>query len=152
MLEHPLNKNAEANKRSREKNHTKHYQDQKDRRNQLKGRLQMLYQSAVKRAKLKDIDFSITCDDLLELWIRQDGKCAVTNMEMSLKAGTREFINDFAVSVDQIIPKGGYTKSNLQLVCRAVNQIKWNRSEESFFFWVEKIYYSLLEGQSAAKL
>lgn len=111
----------------------------------------MLYQSAYDRSKKKNILFEISIEDIIELWVRQEGKCALTKLDMSLEAGSRDFANDFGVSLDQIVPKAGYTKDNIQLVCRAVNQIKWNRSEDSFYFWIEKIYNALSKGQSAGK-
>lgn len=75
--------------------------------------------------------FDITLDYLLELWNKQDHKCAISGIEMTtLKGkGVYYFSN---VTVDRIDSKLGYTKDNIQLVCSWANSAKSNLDSEKF--------------------
>ena len=94
------------------------YSDEK----QLYTVLQKRWFGAKRRAGEHNIPFTITKEDLLELWNKQEGKCAISKIPMTYELDQgRIFTN---VSVDQIEPKKGYTKENIQLICMAVNQLK----------------------------
>lgn len=84
--------------------------------------LQMRFLAARDRAKKKNLPFNITKDYLKKLWDEQNGKCAVSGIEMTYSIC--EGRTPTNVSIDQINPNNGYTKGNIQLVCMAVNQIK----------------------------
>lgn len=84
--------------------------------------LQMRFLCAKERAKKKNLPFDLTKKYLKELWDRQNGKCAVSGIEMTYSLC--EGRTPTNVSIDQINPNNGYTKGNIQLVCMAVNQIK----------------------------
>lgn len=58
-------------------------------------------------------------DELIDLWHRQKGLCAISNMPMA-----HEFKNPCAVSIDRIDSELGYTLNNTQLVCQWVNFAK----------------------------
>ena len=75
--------------------------------------------------------FDLTLDFLLELWKKQDGKCALTGIEMTHKKGkgTHYFSS---LSIDRIDSKLGYVKSNVQLACMWANGAKGTFSIEEF--------------------
>lgn len=112
---------------------------QKDYRITLKGRLVSIYNSAKSRAKKKDIDFTITPEDLLELYHKQDGICAISEMKMNFKTGRRHKANAFIISLDRIDPDKGYTKDNIQYLCWQVNKMKSNLTDNEFKFWIRII-------------
>lgn len=86
--------------------------------------LQERWLAARDRASNKGIPFTITKEDLLELWEQQNGLCNISKIPMTYELDNgRVFTN---VSVDQKNPGQGYTKENVQLVCSAVNQLKSN--------------------------
>lgn len=86
--------------------------------------LQERWFGARDRAANKGIPFTITKEDLLELWEQQNGLCNISKIPMTYELDNgRVFTN---VSVDQKNPGQGYTKKNIQLVCSAVNQLKSN--------------------------
>ena len=86
--------------------------------------LQERWFGARDRATNKGIPFTITKEDLLELWEQQNGLCNISKIPMTYELDNgRVFTN---VSVDQKNPGQGYTKENIQLVCSAVNQLKSN--------------------------
>lgn len=49
------------------------------------------------------------------------------------------------ISVDQINPKAGYTKDNIQLVCWAVNRMKGEMSMDELLYFVNSIHDNLIE-------
>ena len=97
--------------------------------------------SARDRAKKLNIEFNLTLDYIKELWDNQNGKCALSNINMTflLKEG-RVPTN---VSIDRIDRNKGYIKGNIQLVCMACNQIKSDLSETKMYEFCKKIveYY-----------
>ncbi len=65
-----------------------------------------------------------TADDLVALWKKQEGKCAITGLEL---------IPGKTAALDHIIPidKGGNgTIGNVRLVHTDFNRIKWNKTDE----------------------
>lgn len=94
------------------------YSDEK----RLEKILQDRWLSARTRAQNKNRVFDITKEDLMELWNKQEGKCAISKLPMTYTIDNGR--NPYNVSVDQINPSKGYTKDNVQLVCMSVNQLK----------------------------
>lgn len=46
---------------------------------------------------------------------------------------------DTNISIDQILPAGGYTEDNIQLVCYRVNQMKGATSMDELYEWCKRI-------------
>jgi len=64
--------------------------------------------------------------DLVNLWGRQDGRCAITGIEMTCRAERGSFF-PYNVSMDRIIPEwegGTYALDNIHFVCKVANDIK----------------------------
>jgi hypothetical protein len=77
---------------------------------------------------------------LKELWNKQEGKCAISGLNMTYEIFKgRIFTN---VSVDRIDSNKGYTKNNVQLVCMAINQMKSDMSIEELLYFCEHIVYN----------
>ena len=83
--------------------------------------LQARWLAAKSRAIDKSIPFTITKEDLLTVWKAQNGKCAISGLDMTYELGEGRIYTN--VSIDQIMPSKGYTIDNIQLVCMAVNQL-----------------------------
>lgn len=112
---------------------------QKDYRITIKGRLVSIFNGAKKRARLKKLVFEITPEDLIELYYKQNGRCAITNLEMSLVSANRKISNPFIVSLDRVDSFKGYTKDNIQFICNQVNRMKSNLTMQDFIFWIKTI-------------
>lgn len=84
--------------------------------------LQERWLGARDRAKYRKRLFDITKQDLMDLWNKQEGKCAISKIPMTFNMDSGR--NPYNVSIDQINPAQGYTKDNIQLVCTCVNQLK----------------------------
>lgn len=85
---------------------------------------------AKNRAKTKRVPFDIGGAYLSELWDEQNGKCAVSGMEMDLIMSEKYLTNPQAPSVDRIIPSKGYVKGNVRIVCYQVNMALSEYGEE----------------------
>lgn len=88
----------------------------------LRKTLQHRWLGAKDRAQKKGIPFSITKEDLKNLWDKQKGKCALSGLPMTYELRQGRIYSN--VSIDQIEHSKGYTPDNIQLVCMAVNQLK----------------------------
>jgi hypothetical protein len=91
-----------------------------------------------KRRTLMDMDYSITIEDLVDLWEKQEGQCALSNVFMTHHkdgSGTKEY----NASIDRINGNKGYTPDNIQLVCYRINMMKSTLSEDLFYWWVKNI-------------
>ena len=100
----------------------------------VRGRLLGLLNTAKTRAAKSDREFSIDIDFLADLWTAQDGKCALTGMQLSLddyEYGKR-FYRPYSPSLDRINADGGYTPDNTRLVCTVIN-LALNRFGDSVF-------------------
>lgn len=62
-----------------------------------------------------------TLDDLMEIWDRQEGKCAASGLPMTWAQGG---LKPTSITLDRIDPEKGYSASNLRLLCYAVNSFK----------------------------
>jgi hypothetical protein len=101
----------------------------------------LFLRSVKRRAKRKNIPYDLTADFILNMYIRQNGKCAISGMDISLPKNNDEYAKHLhTVSVDRIDSNKGYTKNNVQLLHKDINRMKWSHSEEYFLSLCENIY------------
>ena len=93
-----------------------------------------MYHNAEKRAKKLLID--ITCDDIHEMYNKQNGKCALSGLQLSHETyayrDNEHIINRMNISIDRINSNLGYTKDNVQLVGAIVNRMKTDLPDQEF--------------------
>jgi|GEM_PF-887726 len=87
-------------------------------------RLMSLLGASRTRARNAGMDFDLTKEFLVRLWYRQKGLCHYTSRKMTFD-GRRK---PEAVSIDRVDSRKGYTKDNVVLCCRVVNEMKSNMS------------------------
>ncbi len=92
-----------------------------NRKTDYKYRLAKLYSMAKNRAEKSDLPFDIDLNYLVELWDLNEGKCCLTGLPFQLDNSEKGKTNPETVSIDKIIPKLGYTKGNVRLVCYQIN-------------------------------
>ena len=107
--------------------------------------LQMRYLCAKERAFRFNIPFDITKEYLKELWDKQSGICAISGIPMTFDVNKGRIWTN--VSIDQINPRGGYTKDNVQLVCMAVNQMKSDLDIDTLLYFCETIINNALNSR-----
>ena len=86
----------------------------------------------------KDIDVKY----LKKLWTKQNGKCAYTNIEMTLaECNSRKTgaYNPYQASLDRIDSSKGYLKGNVEFVCVLINYAKNSFSKEQVKEFLSKI-------------
>jgi hypothetical protein len=74
------------------------------------------------RARSRTPEEPLTDGDLVMIWERCEGRCAVSGLEFGNAAvGAGRARHPFRPSLDQIEPGKGYTAENVRLVCVAAN-------------------------------
>ncbi len=103
--------------------------------NTPRGALVRRLRAAKHRAKVDDYPCTVTVDDLLDVYEKQEGKCALSGIELTL-SGSR-WAN---MSLDKIVPHLGYVEGNVQLLTLRVNVMKFNSSNQEFMDLVHAIH------------
>jgi hypothetical protein len=89
-------------------------------------------------AKKRDLEFNITLPQIWNLFLKQQRRCALSNVELFTDANSLN--KEATASIDRIDSDKGYTSNNIQWVHKDLNRCKWDFSEEEFLGWVKKIY------------
>lgn len=95
--------------------------------------------AVVTKNRTKDHVWEITADDLIDLWEKQGGRCALSGVYLTHHidgSGHKEY----NASLDRISQDIGYTTTNIQLVCYRVNILKHTLPEDMLFWWIKTIH------------
>lgn len=90
---------------------------------------------AIKRG----IIFLITIDDVWDVYIKQNKKCALSGLDIKFKE-VGDANRDKTASLDRIDSTKGYEVGNIQIVHKTVNRMKWDSKEPDFLKFCEVIY------------
>lgn len=80
-------------------------------------------------AKKRNIEFNITIEYIWNLFLKQDKKCALSNLNIYIYSDNK--IKNTA-SLDRIDSSKGYIEDNVQWVHKNINQMKWNFKQKYF--------------------
>lgn len=83
------------------------------------------------------LGFDIDLIYLMRLYDDQNGKCAISGVEMTYKAGSGRVNTN--ISIDRIDSSKGYLRGNVQFVCDVVNRMKQDMDQKEMYGWCEKI-------------
>lgn len=98
-----------------------------------KGRISHLVRSAKRRAQKSKLEFNISSEYLFLLWEKQNGKCAITHLDLIIPTSKGNGkASPYSPSIDRINPKLGYVENNVRLVCYATNCCLHNYGTEIF--------------------
>lgn len=100
-------------------------------------KLKHCFYSAKSRAKKLKIEFNLTLDYIKYLYNKQNGLCAISGIPMTYRYIDNSI--DTGISVDKIDPCKGYVMGNVQLVCWAVNRMKWNMDLKKLLYFCRNI-------------
>lgn len=89
-----------------------------------------LQTSLLRALKRRPTDNPVKISELMDMWKAQEGKCAVTNLDMTWYKGEAM---PTSVSIDRIDSSKGYTLSNVRLICYAINTFKGRWSDDHMF-------------------
>ncbi len=85
-----------------------------------------LYYAAKRRAKLQNIEFSITEEDIREIY-PEDNLCPILKISIAPNEGK---MKDNSPSLDRIVPSKGYIKGNILVISYKANRIKNDATPE----------------------
>jgi hypothetical protein len=100
--------------------------------------LNELVTNSRKRARKMNFEFSITLIDVVDLWLEQEGLCALTRIELAWQGGTLQDRNPLRASIDRIDSAQGYIRGNIRLACHWANNAKSTYSDELFRMMCEQ--------------
>ena len=114
-------------------------------RQKIHGNFELYFKRLVKRVK------TLSVEDCLELYERQNGLCAISGVSFTCIVGELGEHPKTNASLDRIIhgENGGqYTKDNVRLVCAIVNYMRLNQSDEELLWWSRQIVQKNLSIQN----
>lgn len=85
----------------------------------------------------RDFAVKISVCEAWELFKKQDGKCAISGVDLSF---AEDGGSETTASLDRIDSSKDYEIGNVQWVHKWVNVMKWDFTESEFFNWIETIH------------
>lgn len=99
------------------------------------------YLAVIKKgARLRNIEFLVDLEYLYKVFLKQEKKCALTNMDITLHRNySQGHRKEQTASVDRIDSKKGYVEGNIQWIHKDVNIMKNRYTQEYFVEICKKI-------------
>lgn len=94
----------------------------------------------IQHAKSRNLDIDITIQDLEELLIKQDFKCALSGIQIKVGYGSLKKKDEVTGSVDRIDNSKGYIKGNIQFVHKDINWMKQDFEQSIFLEYCFAIF------------
>lgn len=92
-------------------------------------------------ARIRNIEFNITIEDMWNQYLKQGGKCNISGENITLiKKGNIKDIANQTASLDRIDSKKGYTVDNIQWVHKIIQRMKMDIVQDTFIKWSGIIY------------
>ena len=88
-----------------------------------------------KSAKIRGIPFLITQEDAWNVWEKQNGRCALSDIKLTHAVNFRDQRSNHTASLDRIDSNLGYTINNIQWVHKNINIMKNKMSNSEFVEW-----------------
>ncbi len=101
-----------------------------DRVDEFRAHMQWMLNSAKSRSASKGLPCAITRDDVIDMMIRQGGRCAVSGKIFSAEK-TNSYRRPYMPSIDRIDNRRGYEPDNCRLVCVIANYAMGEWGEEA---------------------
>lgn len=95
-----------------------------------------VWYSLYKRAKERNIPCEVTPEYLYQLFLEQNGRCALSGVEIFFGKKRKD---ESTASPDRIIPEDGYVVGNVRWVHKYVNSMRNNKTTDEFLDWCKKI-------------
>jgi len=99
------------------------------------------WKSIQHRAKLANLEFNLTMQEIWDLYIKQNKICALSGVEIHFNGENKSIRKHTqTASLDRIDPKKGYVSGNVQWIHKDINYMKTDFQEPEFIEWCRKIY------------
>ena len=96
-----------------------------------------LFYTIKRRAEQKGIKFTLTKDDIKELFANRPKVCPILGIEIKYsELNVKKSLTDYSPSIDRLIPDKGYTKNNVSIISNLANRIKQDATVDQ----IEKVY------------
>jgi len=99
-------------------------------------------QSSRSNAKTKRIEYSLSIQNLRDIYKNQEGKCFYTGIPMALRTIHHLDRDPLLISLDRYSSTLGYTKENTVFCCWGVNALKGYHSANTFYDTLKLLYES----------
>lgn len=96
------------------------------------------FTNIIRSAKTRNYEFDITIEDLWQLFLKQNKKCALSGLDLNFSI-TRKDKTLQTASVDRIHRGLGYVKGNIQWVHKRINLMKNILSDKDFIFFCQMV-------------
>ncbi len=87
----------------------------------------------------RKIVWALTDEDVLGMYLRQEGRCALSGAPMTFRKSTKPGKDWTAISIDRVNSERNYTLDNVHLVCAVVNIMKMEMPLNEFVTWCARI-------------
>ena len=104
----------------------------------LKNPALYLYRSAKSRAKKKDIEFTISVDNIV-----LPSHCPILGIELIMHSDGKAGGKDNSYSLDRIDTSKGYIKGNIQVISFLANSMKRNATKEHLCLFAKWILQNI---------
>ena len=96
-----------------------------------------------RKAKERDLSFEVTAQQLWDLFQKQEGKCALSGVELFLSTEIDKNNNvkreNHTASLDRIDNNKPYTLDNVQWIHKILNHMRRQYSVEDYIEWCKKV-------------
>lgn len=89
-------------------------------------------------AKLRNLEFNLTLDQLWQLFIKQNKLCALSGISIDFHKPGEKYTAQTA-SLDRIDSSLGYTADNVRWVHKNINYMKMDLADDSFFYLCREV-------------
>lgn len=103
--------------------------------------IRMYWISLIANANNRSIKFTIIPEDLESQINKQNFKCALSGLDISLPQSHEDFLKkrNWTASVDRIDSNKAYSKNNIQFVHKDINRMKMNLDELQFIQYCDAV-------------
>jgi len=91
----------------------------------------------VSSAKKRNLEFNISMQDIWELYLKQNRKCALSGVDIQFARARHK--SEITASLDRIDSSKGYTIDNIQWIHKDLNRMKLDTSVELFVKWCKLV-------------
>jgi hypothetical protein len=90
------------------------------------------YKTCKSGAKSRNLEFKITKEDMYDKYMSQNGKCALSGLDIRIERNYKKMKEGMTASLDRIDSTKGYTLDNIQWVHKHLNKMKMNFDNDYF--------------------
>lgn len=107
-----------------------------------------------RKAKERNLEWSLSCEYLWNLFLQQGKKCALSGVELNISSSINKNHNidrsNHTASLDRIDNNLPYIEGNVQWIHKTLNAMRRQYSVEEFVWWCSKVFINANPEPSSA--